>query len=394
METKNTDLVEKIKQIYPRVVEWRRHLHQYPELSFQEKQTSAWIAKKLHSLGVFEVEENVGGFGIVATLRGKPGPVIGLRADLDALPIQEQTEGPYTSKHPGVMHACGHDAHAAILLGVAHVLAELYKEGTINGTVCLIFQPAEEDCDAEGKTGAVHMIESGKLDELDAVLALHMCPWLPAGHVQIHDGPSMANNDNFHIVVHGKGGHAGYPHQGRDPIWISTQLLQALYSLNGRTIDPLDVATISIGHLEAGESNNIIPNRVDIKGTIRTYRKSIREQLIHEVHQLASLGKALGGSCDIDIVRGEPALYNHSDINRVIKQVSSHLQIINQPFGMGSEDFGHFTERFPGAMFFLGCKTDPETSLHQDRFDIDEKAMLYGMRILLESTQEFMKKEW
>lgn len=234
MTAKLLDLVERSLDILPEVIKWRRHFHQFPELSFQEKATSETIAKILNSFEAYSIEKEVGGYGVVATLTTGEGPVIALRADMDALPIYEQTGLPFSSKHPGVMHACGHDAHISILLGAAKLLAEGANRGHFKGTVKLIFQPAEEDCDVLGETGAVKMLQCGVLDDVDAVLALHMCPWRKKGEIQIHDGPSMANNDDFHLIVKGTGGHGGYPHHTKDPVWMSTYLLQALYSINGQ----------------------------------------------------------------------------------------------------------------------------------------------------------------
>ncbi|WP_318036165.1 M20 metallopeptidase family protein [Halobacillus amylolyticus] len=284
MTTKTTDLVERSVEILPEIIKWRRHFHQFPELSFQEKATSETIVQILRSFDVYTIETKVGGYGVVATLTsGEERPVIGLRADMDALPIYEQTELSYSSKHPGVMHACGHDAHIAILLGAAKLLAEDAKNGLFKGTVKLIFQPAEENCDVLGETGAMKMLESGALDDVEAVFALHVCPWLKSGEIQVNDGPSMANNDDFHLIIKGNGGHGGYPHHTNDPVWMSTYLLQALYSLNGRRVDPLEVGTISVGQIHAGEANNVIPGLVEIQGTVRSYKNEVRELLIKEI---------------------------------------------------------------------------------------------------------------
>ncbi|MGR9048257.1 M20 metallopeptidase family protein [Halobacillus faecis] len=385
MKTEKSDLVFRSNQLVNRLVKWRRDFHRFPELSFQEKRTSEKVGEILESFHVFEVEKNVGGYGIVATVSHGEGPVIGIRADMDALPIMETTDVPWASQYPGVMHACGHDAHMAILLGIAQLLAEDTKAGRFQGTIQLIFQPAEESCDAKGKTGAMKMLESGKLHHLDAILSLHMCPWRKSGEIQWNDGPSMANNDEFHLSIQGSGGHAGYPQHVKDPIWMATYVLQALYSLNGRKIDPQDVGTISVGQVHGGDANNVIPGMVEIKGTVRSYKDDVRETLCKEIHQAANLIKALGGEYSLHIHRGEPSLINDSRINQIIKEAASGLKMYEEPFGMGSEDFSHFTRKIPGAMFFLGCGLEHERSLHQSDFDIDEHSLPIGVRVLLES---------
>ncbi len=392
VKTKKAGLVTRSEALQKQLVNWRRDFHQYPELSFQEKRTSEKVLSVLQNQKAYSIDTGVGGYGIIATLKNGEGPTIGLRADMDALPIGEQSYRPWSSKTPGVMHACGHDAHTAILMGVSLLLAEDAAKDQFKGTVKLIFQPAEESCDENGETGALKMLHSGKLDDLDAVLALHMCPWRQTGEIQYHDGPSMANNDEFHLTIKGNGGHAGYPHHVQDPIWMATYILQALYSCNGRKVDPLEVGTISVGQIHAGEANNVIPHEVEIKGTMRSYTDEVREKLITEIHRIANIVTALGGGHDLRIFKGEPALLNDSSINEIIRKSAGSMKIYNEPFGMGSEDFSHFTRQTPGAMFFLGCALENERKLHRPDFDIDEAAMVDGVRILMESTYRLLER--
>jgi amidohydrolase len=392
VKTEITDLVSRSKQLLDQLMEWRRDFHRYPELSFQEKRTSERIIGNLESLKVFDIQKNVGGYGVIATVRHGEGPTIGLRADMDALSVIEASYVPWTSLNPGVMHACGHDAHMAILLGVAQLLAEDVTSGRIKGKVKLIFQPAEESCDELGETGATKMLKSGQLDDLDHALALHMCPWRRVGEIQWNDGPSMANNDEFHLTIRGSGGHAGYPHHVKDPIWIATYILQSLYSLNGRKVDPLEVGTISVGQIHAGHANNVIPDKVEIKGTMRSYKEEVRELLVKEIHQIAKVVTALGGDYSLQINQGEPALQNDPKVNEIIKEAALGLKLYEGPFGMGSEDFSHFTRRIPGAMFFLGCGLENERSLHQSDFGIDERSMPHGVRVLLQSAYLILKR--
>ncbi|WP_347860741.1 amidohydrolase [Salimicrobium sp. PL1-032A] len=376
--------------LFDYMVEWRRHLHQHPELSFEEKETSAFVSQKLKDLDVFEVYENIGGYGVVAIISNGEGPVLGLRADMDALPITEETPVGYISENEGVMHACGHDAHTAILLGVAHWLK--YHKEEIQGTVKLIFQPAEESADEEGETGAMKMIRSSLLQDIEAIFALHMCPWLRAGEIQVNDGPSMANNDEFRITVIGEGAHAGYPHQGADPIWMTTQLLQAIYTITGRRMHPLDVGTISIGKINAGTASNIIPDKVEIHGTMRSYTPHVRYQLEKELLEKAAIVHSLGGHYQWSIQKGEPALINDSELNQVIRKAASASTIYEEPFGMGSEDFSHMTNHLKGAMFFLGCALEKERMLHQPDFDIDEQALREGLDIMTRILQSYWRE--
>ncbi|WP_181347518.1 M20 family metallopeptidase [Thalassobacillus sp. CUG 92003] len=388
MHTPTYDLSQRAQLIQSDLVQWRRHIHRYPELSFQERQTSLYIKQVLESIGSLDIETDIAGTGIIATLRAGEGPVIGLRADMDALPIQEENETDYRSQHPGVMHACGHDAHVAILLGAAKLLTEDARAGAFTGTIKFIFQPAEEAGDKEGKTGAVHMLESGRLDDVETAIALHMCPWQRTGDMQIHDGPSMANVDNFSLVIKGSGGHGGYPHMGTDPIWISSYVLQGLYSLMNRKVDPMEVGVLSVGEIHGGLTSNVIPDSVTISGTMRSYTPEVRAQITQELQTMAGMITSLGGTYELDIEHGEPALFNHPKVNTVIRNAASSLypdsRFIEEAFGMGGEDFGHMTTRMTGAMFFLGCNNSSSDMkrLHTSTFDIDENVLPMGTAIL------------
>lgn len=377
-------------------MDWRRHLHRYPELSFQEKKTSDFIQSVLEAEDIFNIQTGIAGYGIVATLSSGSGPVIGVRADMDALPIQEQTGVEYQSEHEGIMHACGHDAHITMLLGAAKLLAEDYREGRINGTIKFIFQPAEESADANGLTGAPYLLRSGMINDLDAVIALHVCPWRNTGELQINKGPSMANIDNFSLEILGTGGHGGYPYQGTDPIWMSSYVLQGIYSLISRKINPLDVGTISVGEIHGGHTANVIPEKIVIKGTLRSYTDDVRQQLIDELQSIAKITESLGGAYQLEIEHGEPALDNDEEITELIKQTAQtvypNMPIYEEPFGMGGEDFGHITKQIPGAMFFLGCAFNGDTtgSLHTSNFQINEDALPIGVALLSECTHKLL----
>lgn len=392
-------ITQRAETLKNQVIDWRRHLHQYPELSFQEQNTSKFVYNQLKSLQVFDIQTGVAGYGIVATIGSGDGPVIGLRADMDALPIQEHAAVDFASQHPGIMHACGHDAHTAMLLGAAHLLAEDYQAGKWEGTIKLIFQPAEEDTDEEGLTGAPHLLRSGAIDDLEAAIALHVCPWRSAGEIQVHAGPSMASIDNFTITVKGTGGHGGYPHQGTDPVWMSTHVLQSLYGIISRRVNPLDVGTVSIGEIYGGSAFNVIPDTVQIKGTIRSYTPEVRLLLMQQVEQAATLVHALGGEYDLNIVRGEPALHNDHLVTELIKESANTLYrdmpVYEEPFGMGGEDFSHITEKIPGTMFFLGCgwTEGQPCHLHSPDLKINEEAFPIGISLLVQTAYRLLENQ-
>lgn len=380
------------------LIGWRRHLHQYPELSFQEYRTSQFIVGILNQIEGIAIRTNIANTGIVATITSGEGKTVAIRADMDALPIMEKNEHVYQSKKPGVMHACGHDAHTAILLGTAKILAKKAKEGSFQGTIKLIFQPAEEMTDDEGLSGAPRMMQEGVLEDVESIIALHMCPWEPVGTIQMNDGYSMANVDVFRGKISGTGGHGGYPHVGTDPIWMLGFFLQAFYGAISRKISALETAVASIGQIQTGTATNIIPEEVSITGTLRTYSPEVREQLVQVVEQAFKVVEPLGGSYIFEVERGEPALYNDPKVNEVIKNAAKKLypdiKIVQKPFGLGGEDFAYMTREVPGAMFFLGCALPDGISrdLHTNIFDIDERCLSMGVSILAASALKLLKQ--
>jgi len=392
-------IVKGAESLFEQLKLWRRYIHQHPELSFEEKHTSAFIISELNKMDHIKVEENVGGYGVVATLTTGTGPVIALRADFDALPILEENEHEFVSKYEGVMHACGHDAHTAILLGTAKLLSEQFSRGQLTGTVKFIFQPAEESTDEHGLSGAPYMIQAGALDGVEAVIALHVCPWQPVGVVQMNNGFSMANVDVFEAKIKGTGGHGGYPHLAVDPLWMLGTILQTFYGTVGRRISPLDIVAASIGRVEAGAVSNVIPAEVVIDGTLRSYSPEVREKLAMEVEQVFKLAETFGGSYEFELEKGEPALNNHMEVNMLIeqsiKEMYPEMEIKWEPFGLGGEDFGYMTEQIPGAMFFLGCSLEDgrDRDLHTPIFDINEQCLPIGTAVLVAAVNRFLKSE-
>ncbi len=393
-------MVKQANYLFNQLIEWRRTFHQHPELSFQEFGTSQLIAETLQKIDGMKVERGIAvETSVVGILTSGEGPTIAIRADIDALPITEENTTSYCSKNDGIMHACGHDAHTAILLGVAIILADLFKKGEVTGTVKFIFQPAEESTDESGLSGSPYMVQAGVYDKVDAAIALHMCPWLPVGDVQMSDGYSMANVDVFEAKIYGTGGHGAYPELGTDPIWMLGPVMQALHGIVARKISALDAAVISIGQIHAGTASNIIPTEVLIEGTIRSYTPETRDLLALELKKAISIVEHLGGSFSLNIERGEPALNNSALVNQLITEamleIYPEIQITKRPFGLGGEDFGYVTQKIPGSMFFLGCaqKEGVQRDLHTPIFDIDETCLPIGTAILAHTAVRFLNGE-
>lgn len=386
------------EQMAPRMTRWRRTFHRRPEGSFHEFETADRVAAILEDIPGMTVIRQFAGTTAVVGRMGTPGAHhVALRADMDALPIEEPaTTADFFSDTPGLMHACGHDGHMAILLGAAHLIADSLAQGEMAGQVTLIFQPAEEAPDANGRTGAPYLVDAGVLDGVDAVMALHMDPQTPVGTVRLHDGACMANVDNFRARVIGHGGHAGYPNLALDPLWLLLPVLEAIHGIRARRLSPVDAATISVCHIEGGTTNNVIPPYVDLAGTLRSYRDDVRDMLVDELRRALSVAEALGGHYELSVERCEPAVLNSLAINRVLTRVlqgSLQLEPLWMgPFGMGGEDFGLMSRAVPASLFFLGC-ADPEgplTSLHSPDFFLDERALPIGAAIFLEAAKDIL----
>ena len=370
----------------------RRHLHAHPELAFHEFETAAYIAQRLHQWSSVRVRTEVGGTGVVADVGEGSGPVVLLRADMDALPIDEPAGAEFVSKIPGRMHACGHDGHVAMLLGAAAQLDAWQRAGALGGRVRLVFQPAEESPDDEGRTGAYHLIQAGILEEVAMAFALHMNPEAPPGTVDLRTGYAMASCDVFEGTVMGRGGHAGYPDRALDPVWLLGPVLTVLHSIVSRRVSPLDSAVITVGRVAGGTAPNVTPTEVTLDGTLRTYSPVLRQQLAEELERAFQVARALGGDYRLHIRRGEPPLRNDGRANQVLADalaaLSPHVRVRRQPFGMGAEDFAYVAEQVPAALAFVGCGVEGQaTTLHSPAFALDERVLPLGAAWLAETAR-------
>jgi N-acetylcysteine deacetylase len=364
----------------------RRHLHQYPELSNQEFETTKSIQLWLRDLDV-SIRETDMKTGVFADIKGgKPGPTVAIRADIDALPIEEKTGLPYASKNKGVMHACGHDFHTAALIGAAYLLKE--NQSKLNGSVRLIFQPAEE---LGG--GARHVIKDGQLDDVEAIIGLHNKPDLAVGTIGIKEGPLMAAVDRFHIVLHGKGSHAALPQNGKDPIAAAGQLITALQTIVSRNVSPLHSAVVSVTKIIGGSTWNVIPGNVSLEGTVRTFDSIVREEVKTRFHTIVhSIAAAFSQEVEINWFPGPPPLINHKSVTDIVERAAKQqsLDIIHPEPSTAGEDFSYYLQQIPGFFAFFG--TNGNEDWHHPEFTVDESALLKAAYFLYGSTRELLDR--
>ncbi|MEH7123095.1 amidohydrolase [Bacillus sp. JJ1503] len=378
-------LFVRLEEIYPELVSFRRDMHMYPELSFEEVNTPVKIADFLQSLGL-EVERQVGGRGVIGRLKGgKPGKTIAFRADFDALPIQDEKDVEYKSRIPGVMHACGHDIHTASLLGVAKVLSEVKEE--ISGNVVFIHQFAEEQIPG----GAKSMIEDGCLNGVDAIYGVHVWSSLPVGTIGIIDEYAMAAGDKFDIKIIGKGGHGAKPQITIDSLVVGAQLVNNLQNIVSRRIDPHAPAVVTVGTFQAGQAFNVIAERANITGTVRTFDDNVRDSIEEYIKQIShSTCESAGAKAVVEYERGYPPLWNHPDHiqkaeNVAIKLVGKENVKYPSP-SMGMEDFSYYLKEVPGAFVFVGggnSDIDADYPQHHPKFNVDERSILISAKLFL-----------
>jgi amidohydrolase len=388
-------MLKEAREIQAQLTKWRRAIHRQPELGFDVYHTAELVATVLTELGL-EVQTGVGKTGVVGHLGAGDGPVIAIRADMDALPIQEENEVEYASQVPGRMHACGHDAHTAMLLGAAALLSRQKLPGQIR----FLFQPSEEVADEEGISGAPRMIADGALEGVETVIALHVDPSLDTGRICVGDGWVGAAVDTFRVHIIGQGGHGAFPHQAIDPIWLTSHVLYALYAIPSRRVAPLQPAVVSVGIIRGGSADNVIPDAVYLEGTLRSFADGVREQLIQEVEHAMMITQAFGGDYRLEIERGYPATYNDPIVAGWLRQVGSDLlgkeRVGTEQKTMGAEDFSYMAKVAKGAMFRLGVKPPGTTPryLHTSTFDLNEEALPIGAATLAETARRFVYSEF
>ncbi|UCZ54329.1 amidohydrolase [Bacillus shivajii] len=385
---------EKLHSYYDEMVQIRRYLHQHPELSFQEVKTPKYIADYHRKIGL-EVKEEVGERGVVATLTGgKPGPTVALRADFDALPMQDEKDVPYKSKVPGVTHACGHDGHTALLLILAKALKS--EQDSLEGSVVFIHQHAEEL--APG--GAIAMIADGCLEGVDVIFGTHLWATEPTGVIQYNENALMAAADKFEIFVQGKGGHGAQPHNSKDAILLGSQLVESFQQIVSRRVDPLDPVVISVGSFEAKNAFNVIADTAKLIGTVRTFDEQTQRQVQEEMNRVIDgLAASFGAEVNFHYYKGYPALINHCEESQFVRDITKDIPEISKVEEskpqMGGEDFSYYLHHVKGAFFFTGAQSpnwDVTYPHHHPKFDIDEKAMLYGAKALARLTLASFQK--
>ena len=372
------ETIDQAQELFDYTKTLRRDFHMHPEIGFQEVRTAGIVARELQSLGL-EVSTGIAETGVIALIEGnKPGPVVLARFDMDALPINEDTGAEYASQNPGVMHACGHDGHTAIGLTVARMLHA--RQNDLNGTIKLVFQPAEE-----GLGGAQRMVAEGVLDNPvpDYCLALHLWNEKPLGWLGVTPGPSMAASETFRVQLTGKGGHGAAPHLTVDPLFAAAQIITALQSIVARNVPPQDTAVVSVTSVHSGTTFNVIPHTAEFQGTIRTFNPEVRSMVIERFREIVSqIAQALNCSAEIEVESVTPAVINDSELSarvqRIAQQLYPQAELDTQERTMGSEDMAFMMDTIPGCYFFIGS-SNPEKGLdakhHHPRFDFDEEAL-------------------
>ena len=372
------EIHDSVQKRHEEMTGWRRELHSRPELAFQEKWTSDFVAEKLESFGL-PIHRGLAGTGVVATLKNGEGPSIGLRADMDALPLLEKNQFGHRSQNEGKMHACGHDGHTTMLLGAASVLAE---SPSFRGTVHFIFQPAEE-----GGGGGNVMVKEGLFEKfpVDAVYGMHNWPGMEPGEIGVHNGPVLAANDAFDLEIQGKGGHAAMPDLCIDPILAASQVVSALQSVVSRGINPVDSAVVTVTQIHAGDAYNVIPDSVKLCGSIRTFKKEVREKVISSMESVVKgVASGLGASAELRIKQGYPATINTAQEAQKAASAASRVVgetkvILDADPSTGSEDFAYMLQARPGCYIWLGNgNRDGGCMLHNPHYDFNDEILPIG----------------
>jgi amidohydrolase len=385
----------KAQRLSDSLVDLRRQVHRHPELGFEEHQTARLIAERLSQLGI-AVRTGVAKTGVVGDL-GQGGRCIALRADMDALPIQEENDVSYASEVPGVMHACGHDVHVACVLGAAQLLAEEAAAGRLAGRVRFLFQPSEESQDDEELSGGMRMADEGVMHGVDAVVGLHVWADLPVGTVGLRNGTSTAYPDKFELLIEGQEAHGAWPHRGVDAIALSAQVINALQTVVSRRLDPTRGKVLTVGTIEGGTKENVLAGQVRMTGTIRTFEPETREALFAEMEKACSVARALGGDFALKIIPGYIPVVNDPALTGLVHEVAAEMvgeeNVLEAPLEMGGEDFSYFAREAPGCFFLVGGATpgEPQRLHHHPRFDVDERCLPLGAALLAQVASRFLE---
>lgn len=385
-----------ISAAFEDALRWRRHIHAHPDLSFQEKPTADYIASELAPFAGLEISRPVENC-VIAVLRGAhPGPMWALRADIDALPLQEESGENFCSTVPGVMHACGHDAHAAMLMGAVKVLCQL--RGKLHGSIKFIFQPAEE----VPPGGARELVELGVVDDVEHIFGLHVFPTSPVGTIALKEGVYVASSDNFDITIRGKGGHGSMPQHCIDPVTIGAEMVGALQQIVARNIDPGTAPVLTIATFQAGDSYNVIPDSARLAGTLRTHNQQVREAVPGLMSRIVNgVAAAHGAGCDIQWQKGYAVGFNHDATNTIAREaIGRHFPAgtlkLEEKALFGSEDFSSYQEKIPGTFLFIGCGNKEKGAtwnVHNPHFRIDEDALAVGIKTHIALVSQLLNLE-
>lgn len=385
------DIKKEVEALTDKIIAWRRDFHRHPEVAFKEERTSKVLRTFLEGLGL--PVESFAKTGLRAILEGRPGgPTVALRADIDALPLEEEGDKEYASQNPGAAHACGHDGHMAILMAAAQVLAR--RKNQFNGRIAFLFQPAEE----LPPGGAKLMIEEGVLDGVDAIFGLHLWQSLPTGGIGIVEGPMMAAADNFLIRVTGKGGHGSMPHQAIDPILASSHVVVNAQSIASRSVDPLKPVVVSFGTIKGGTVYNIIPGEVVLTGTVRTFENEVQALAQKRLQEIAEgTCRSFGAEAEFRYEKGYPPLVNEKTMTDYLRETAQNVLGPDclKPFApiMGGEDFAYYLQKIPGAFFFFGMGDGMEFPHHHPAFDLDERALPQAVLLMTHLALRYLSRQ-
>lgn len=399
--SREQQIAQSAEALRAKLIEQRRDFHMHPELSNREERTSRVVAERLRALGLEDVKTNVGRHGVTALLRGaKPGPVIAVRADMDGLPIQENIDVPYKSQNAGVKHACGHDVHMTVELGVAEVLSRMRDQ--IPGTIKFIFQPAEEGPPAGEEGGAALMLKEGAFENPrpQAIFGLHVMPNIEVGQVGYNSGPAMASSDRFVITIRGKKVHGAYPHEGVDAVVVAAQCISALQSIHSRRINTQDPLVITIGSIHGGNRFNIIADEVKLEGTVRALNETVRKTVKAMMTEtLAGVTSAYGAKFEMDYNDGNAVTYNDPKLVEetlpTLKRIVGEANLTTPKPQMGAEDFSEYQKVIPGFFYFLGVGNKAKgitAFIHTPEFDVDEEALVFGVKVMSNVLVDYLER--